>query len=232
MNMSEYVSRRSSVKGILRTLLILAIPATAVLGLPKGYREDFNGCSSQQDPDKRATCCDEVARDCHAVCGKSYDDGELGPGAWIMCGLDCDDARDSCGNGSTIKERIDWPGQPGLQIPGVFIEDNRIVTEEGIGLGVSTRSTVIEIRGDEAEREPSACTAVVATCKCPLKGLEYEAVGKECRPVVTSGVVECRICSTGESSEACMSCDACAPVILSVRPCAGAEPGRQKALGR
>jgi len=79
-----------------------------------------------------------------------------------MCGLDCDDAKDSCTKGSAIKERIDWPGQPGLQVLGVFVDDERIVTEEGVGLGVS----------------------------------------------------------------------ACTPEILSVRPCARAEPGSHKASER
>jgi hypothetical protein len=232
MNLSEHMPGRSCVIGTLCALLIVVVSVTSVLGLPPGYREDFNGCSSQQDAEKRATCCDEVARDCDGVCKESYDDGKIGPGAWIMCGWDCDDAKDSCKKGEAIKERIDWPGRPGLQIPGVFIDDKRIVTEEGVGLGLSTRSTVIEIRPDDADREASTCTAVVATCQCPLKGLEYEAIGMECRPVVTSGVVECRICPAEKSSEGCQSCDACVPEILSVRPCARAEPGRQKASER
>lgn len=226
MDISKHVNCRRWVIGILCTLLIAVIPATSVFGLPKGYREDYNGCSSQKDQDKRETCCDDVARDCKEDCGTLYNDKKIGPGGWITCGSDCDDANDSCKNGSTIKEGVDWPGQHGLQIPGIYTDDNRIVTEEGIGLSISTRSTVIEIHSDKAKREISACMAIVATCNCPLKALEYDTVGKECRLVVTAGVVECRICPKGESSEACKPCDSCAPVILSVRPCTNAKPNR------
>jgi hypothetical protein len=212
-------------------LLIAAIPAALVVALPTGHREDFNGCSTQQDEAKRKTCCDEVARDCNAVCDKLNGDAEIGPGAWIICGMDCDDAKDTCTGGSTIAERIDWPGQPALQIPGVFVDDNRIVTEEGVGLGVSTRSAVIEIQRGGTEREPSACRAVVATCDCPQEGLNYETAGRELRPVVTAGAVECRACATGESAQTCKPLDACAPVILSVQPCARAASDAREASG-
>jgi hypothetical protein len=226
MNISKHMNCRRWVRDILCALLIALIPATSVLGLPKGYREDYNGCSSQKDQEKRETCCDDVARDCREVCSNSYNDGKIGPGGWIVCGSDCDDANDSCKEGSTVKAGVDWPGQPGLQIPGIYTDNNRIVSEEGIGLSISTRLTVIEIHSDEAKRGLSACAAVVATCKCPPNVLDYDTVGKECRVVVTAGVVECRICSTGNSSEACKPCDACAPVILSVWPCANVKPSR------
>ena len=222
MNVLKRVNDHCRVSSILCTLLIAAIPATSVFGLPIGYPEDFNGCSTQSDQEKRDICCDSVATDCDAACAKLYDRDKK-PGAWIICGWDCSDANRSCKSGSTVNGRIDWPGRPGLQIPGINTDRNRIVTDEGIGIGISTRSAVIEIRSDDRTPELSTCAAVVTSCHCPLKGLEYDAVDKECRPVVSAGAAECRICSTGESSQACEPCDDCIPVILSVRPCADAE---------
>ena len=232
METPELTTRHRWTRATLRVLLIAAVPAALAVALPTGHREDFNGCSTQPDEAKRKTCCDEVARDCNAVCNDLHSDAEIGPGGWIVCGMDCDDAKDKCTGGSTIAERVDWPGRPALQIPGLLVDDHRIVTEEGVGLGVSTRLAVIEIQGGGAEREPSACRAVVARCDCPQGSLGYGAAGREVRPVVTSGAIECRACATGEGAQACKPLDACAPAILTVQPCArGASDAREASGG-
>lgn len=229
MNVSRQMNCRRRTSGILCALLIAGMPAASAFSLPIGYPQDFNGCSDVKDKAEREACCDSVERDCKKACGDLIEGGKLAPGASISCDWDCEDANVACKNGDKVKARIPWPGETGLRIPGIFADDNRIRTDEGIGLSISTRTTVIEIRRDGAKRETSACAAVVATCKCPPSELAYETLGKECRPVVTSGVAECRICSMGDGPEGCKPCDNCSPVILSVHPCADAIRGTDKA---
>jgi hypothetical protein len=220
MNISNHLNNTCRVVLFLGILIIATISATPVFGLPIGYPEDFTGCSAEPDQGKRDMCCDSVATDCNEVCGQ-----EKMPGALIICGWDCDDANRSCKDGNAVKARVDWPERPGLQIPGIFTDRNRILTDEGTGLGISTRSVVIEIHSDNRHPERSTCAAVVASCNCPVNGSEYGPVTRECRPVVSAGVVECQNCIVGESSQACESCEDCVPVVSSVNACADAKPG-------
>lgn len=194
----------------------MVLPVTSLYSLPIGYPEDFNGCSTEIDKEKRSICCDSVAEDCDEQCGEIYDP-KKSPGGWIVCGWECSDANRSCKDGSTVEGRIDWPDRPGLRIPGVHTDGYRIVADEGIELGISTRSVVIEVRSEDRSRVRSACAALVTSCSCPQKSLGYGTVGKECRPVAKAGVAECQICSTGKDSQACEQCDDCVPVVLSVR---------------
>ena len=169
MNMSKPKNFRRLICVSLSTLFIVAIPATSVLGLPTGYREDFNGCSQHTNLEERKTCCQLTKTQCNSQCDTLHTNKKLGPGGWIICGLDCDDANKSCVKGDEIEKRIDWPGQPGIQIPGVFVDDDRIVSDKGFTLNASTTSVVIEIQVDKGREETSTCMAAVATCNCPAK---------------------------------------------------------------
>lgn len=221
MNISNHLNNACRLVFFLSVLIVAASAATPGFGLPIGYPEDFTGCSTEPDQGKRDICCDSVATDCNDVCGEN-----TLPGALIICGWDCDDANRTCKNGDPVKARVDWPERPGLQVPGIFIDNNRIHTDEGTGLGISTHSVVIEIHSDNRKSEQSTCAAVVASCDCPENVSKYGSVASECRPVVSAGVLECQICTVGKSSPACEACEDCAPVVNSVSACADNRPGR------
>jgi hypothetical protein len=207
--------------GAICAFLMIVMMVSSALGLPIGYAADFNGCSSIEDQGKRETCCSETKSQCDSVCGDLLDDGPAG--RWVICSFECEDAEVSCADGEKVKELIQWPGQPELRVPGVFVDDDRIVSDKGFKLNASTTSVVIEIQVDKGREESSTCIAAVATCNCPAKAVEYNNT-RECRPIVDSGVAECRVCSVGKGSDSCKPCDDCTPVLMSVTPCTAVKP--------
>ena len=205
--------------GAICAFLMIVMMVSSALGLPIGYAEDFNGCSSIEDQGKRDTCCGETKRDCDTVCGELP---VYPPGQMIICDFECEDAEVACKSGEKVKQLIQWPGQPELEVPGVFVDDDRIVSDKGFKLKASTTSVVIEIQLDKGREEASTCIAAVATCNCPAKAVEYNNT-RECRPIVVSGVAECRVCPVGKGSDSCKPCDDCTPVLMSVTPCAAVK---------
>ena len=220
--------------GVFFSLLFVSIPAMAAQKHPvKPYTPAdrvFEACDLLTGGDL-TKCCSERSTVCDSECTELRDNPESwprGPGGFIVCLWDCDDGEDSCRKGEKTKKLIAWPGEDHLPIPGVFIDESRIATDDGIGLNMSTDTAVFEIRRDGVERGQSACVTIVASCNCP-EGLEYDTKSKECLPAILSGAIECRICSTGKSSEDCKPCDDCQPVVMFAQPCAVVEIGEGNA---
>lgn len=199
------------------TFLFLIIYASSALSaLPTGYKEDFNGCSTEQDTAKRNLCCDSVAEDCNTVCDSNLNAGEIGPGGFISCGWDCTDANSSCKDGNKVKVGVEWPGHEAI-IPGLFYDEHKIVIDRGASIGISSDTVVIEVESDNKNPKLSTCMSLVTHCDCPQA--YGDAGNSTCEPKLTSGAIQCSICTLKGGSKYCEICPECTPVINSVQMC-------------
>jgi len=226
MSVLRQMSYRSIFVSIIFTFLVVTVPVQTAHGQQIVIGDGFNQCIKLGGI-TRDICCQAEKDDCDSFCFDLYDLGQIGPGGLVICQFDCDDGHDRCNDGKKTKVRISWPGLENLHIPGIFVDESRIEVDDGMGLSVSTNTTVLEVRREGVERGDSPCEAIVTSCRCP-EGMKYEDRGAECRPFLASGAVECRICSVGEKSESCKPCDDCLPIVLSVHQCSGVESARTK----
>src|SRR5262245_20807252 len=110
-------------------VLLMSAASGLVHALPRGYREDFNGCATQSaDKADRERCCLETFTDCSNQCHKDYADKGDYNGA-INCGSECLWAEDRCENGQTVRV-VGWPGMSG-DVPGLLAEGDHLITDQG-----------------------------------------------------------------------------------------------------
>jgi hypothetical protein len=187
--------------------------------LPRGYKDDFNGCATQSaDDTDRARCCKETFSQCQAQCQKDFaDQGDYNEA--IGCGSECLDAHEKCRDGQTVPLQPGWPGLPGVIVQGMLVEGDRAVPAKGYDLAASRGAVLVELRV-KAEPASNTCTAFVVACACPAGA---EARGQECRAWNDRDAVACRICRRGEPAESCKPCPDCRPELLSAQQCAAPE---------
>jgi hypothetical protein len=193
------------------SLALVAASGLAVLALPRGYKEDFNGCATQSpDATDRERCCKETGHDCLDQCLKDF---AADPGGGINCQSECTDAFTKCKDGKTVRVSPDWPGISGADVPGLTIAGDRTRPEKGYDLVPSRSAVLVELR---ARGLDEGCAAFVVACQCPAGA---EARGQECRAFVDGSATACRICPRGGAAQACKPCPDCRPEMLSAQAC-------------
>jgi len=101
-------------------LLFALYTCSAFSALPIGYQADFNGCSSVEDSSERQLCCDSVQRDCDTVCDNNLGDDSVSPGGYVICGLECEIANDSCKGGEKVRTGAKRPEHMKVPTPGLL----------------------------------------------------------------------------------------------------------------
>ena len=196
-------------------VLLLAVWALAAHALPRGYKEDFNGCATQSPDDTdRARCCMETFRQCQTQCNKDFADQGDYNGA-ILCASECLSGQQQCKDGNAIPLRPAWPGVNGVDIPGLLVKGDRLTPAGGYDLVAGRGAVLVESRpkGPLAE---VACTAFVVACQCPDGA---GSRGQECRAWIDGNATACRICPRGARAEAYKPCPDCRPDVLSAQRC-------------
>ena len=196
-------------------LALIAASGLAVLALPRGYKEDFNGCATQSpNAADRERCCKETAHDCDDQCLKDFA-GD--PDGGISCMSGCTDAFTKCKAGQTVRVNPDWPGIAGADVSGLTIEGGRAIPEKGYDLVASRSAVLVELR---ARGLDDGCTAFVVACQCPAGA---EARRQECRARMDGSATACQICPRGGAAQACKPCPDCRPEMLSAQACAAPD---------
>jgi hypothetical protein len=196
-------------------LALVAASGFAVLALPRGYKEDFNGCATQSpNAADRDRCCTETYTDCDAQCLKDFAND---PDGAIFCQAGCANAARQCKDGKAIPFRPAWPGIFGAEVPGITIQGDRAVPEKGYDLVASPGAVLVELRPRGMD---GGCTAFVVACGCPAGA---EARGQECRAWMEGTSTACRICPRGGAPSSCKPCPECRPEMLSAQECAAPE---------
>jgi len=184
----------------------LAIPASA---LPIGYKEDFNGCAlNSADEQDRDRCCQETLVDCQTQCQK---DNPNDANAAIVCDEGCLDATLKCKKGETV--HVIWPGQPGLEVPGIRDESGGIKTTDGARFEKSPRSMLVELHN----AKPTAgaeCLQLRVSCESASPGRGKAAPRTDCYPEMSASQLDCRPHDAKKSDE-----KLCRPVVLSIEAC-------------
>jgi hypothetical protein len=193
-------------------LALIAASGLAVLALPRGYKEDFNGCATQSPSQaERDRCCKETFDDCQAQCTKDWEANGTDP---INCASDCTWAAIGCKKGETIPLKLNWPGISAVEVAGLSTEGGRTIPVPGYDLVASRTAVLVELR---AQGLDGGCTAFVVACNCPAGAL---ARGQECRASIDGNATTCRVCPRGGAASACKPCPDCRPELLSAQACA------------
>jgi hypothetical protein len=183
--------------------------------LPRGFREDFNGCATQSpDAADRKRCCTEVYDDCKSKCDTDYP-GVENANENISCGASCLIAVDSCKDGKTVRQTATWPGAPEIEVPGLEVRDDHVVPTPGLELVPSRRAVLVELL-EKGDATPGACVAFVVACQCPAGAVSK---GQECRAGLDGNATACKICGHGAPDKACTPCPDCRPEVLSAQAC-------------
>ncbi len=148
-------------------LAFVAASGLAVLALPRGYKEDFNGCATQSpNTTERERCCKETYKDCLAQCSKNFADD---PSGELFCAADCTGAVDQCKKGNAIPLRPGWPGEFGVEVPGLTVEGDRAVPEKGYDFVTSRSAVLVELRAQGVMRAAPLSSSPVAARKEPRR---------------------------------------------------------------
>jgi hypothetical protein len=200
---------------------LAAASGFAALALPRGYKEDFNGCATQSpNATERERCCKETYTDCTAQCSKDFAGN---PNGEIVCAAECTGAVDKCRDGKVLALQPVWPGMFGVEVPGLAIKGDRTIPEKGYDLVTSRSAVLVELR---AQGVDDGCTAFVVACSCPVGA---EARGQECQAWMDGSATACRICPRGGAVQTCKPCPDCRPEMLSAQKCAAPElPSRRR----
>ena len=214
-------------RNLMMCVLFLATSALAAHALPRGYKEDFNGCSQQSaSPEDRQRCCMETFKACDAQCQKDFADKGDYNGA-ILCGSDCVWAHDKCKNGQTVAIQPGWPGRDGAIVHGLTVDGDKLLPAKGYDVLSSHRAELIELTAEGIPGD-DACTAFVVACACPAGTAEK---GQECRAARDHDGLACRICKRGETLESCKPCPDCRPELLSAQRCTAPDLPKRKYSG-
>ena len=123
-------------------LSIAILCAADAQALPRGFKEDFNGCATQSpDATDRKRCCTEVHDDCKAKCDADYP-GVENANENISCAGSCLLALSSCKDGITVRQTATWPGSPEAEILGLEVKDDHAVPRPGLQLVPSRRAVL------------------------------------------------------------------------------------------
>lgn len=211
-------------------LALVIFAAGRVDALPRGYKEDFNGCATQSpDEAERKRCCNETYWDCDKQCNLDFPDPLSDENS--DCEFSCFFALDSCRDGKTVRVTAAWPGRAGADIPGLVVEGDRLVPEGGLVLSPGRRSVLVELLAG-GDAPPEACAAFVVACECPPGPDEKrDATRTECRARLEGNATTCSRCAPGAPDERCIACPECRPVVLSAQRCVAPEPPARKREG-
>jgi hypothetical protein len=204
-------------------MLVLFV-AGAASALPRGYKEDFNGCATQSpDAADRDRCCSETGTQCKQQCDKDFplDTRVLDN---VDCAFRCDIATDNCKRGVTVRQTLPWPGASSLEIEGLEARDDRVVPDRGLMLVPSRGTLLLDLIDEDAG---DVCLALAISCRCPAG---TSARGQECRAWLDGRETACRICARGAADATCRPCPDCRPEVLSAQACSA--PERSKPVER
>jgi hypothetical protein len=193
-------------------LFILGLWGGQVVGLPPGYKEDFNGCSQNSPSESdRKRCCDKTHDDCKRQCKADHEnDIDL----QIRCVGSCALASHDCNQGIKLNKLV-VDGAHGVAVPGVSAGDGEIVPGDLVRFAPAPDVLPVQIHYEKLDDVPT-CLGVVVSCACPSERAER---GYSCRPVLTGGNLGCQVCRVWKEQASCVPCKECRPVVQAVHTC-------------
>lgn len=225
MNISCSIRGLRPAPRLVPAAMLALLVCSAASALPRGYKEDFNGCATQSpDAADRDRCCSETGTQCKQQCDKDFplDSRVLDN---VDCAFRCDIATSSCKRGVTVRQSLPWPGAASLEIEGLETRDDRVVPDPGLTLVPSRGTLLLELMDDDDE-PGDVCLALAVACRCPAGA---RARGQECRAWLDGRETACRICARGAADATCRPCPDCRPELLSAQACAAPERSKPRA---
>lgn len=184
-------------KSVITVFICLLLTSSYVFSLPdipKGYKNDFDGCRKTEDPGKREKCCRIV----ESVCLENCDAHDIDCKEYcVIEEFFCSEGPQNNGKGIT------GPGRGILDastLKGVLESGNTLKPEDGYNFKTKFNSIIIEVQQDD---KTAPQHTLLIKCICP--DISYNEKSYLCRPFVTDKVAECRICRW-QTCEKCTNC--------------------------